>query len=231
VARQILNKARLGAAAPRRRRARSPLANADIRQLIARELHDRVAQTLTSMLIDLENFKVEQVGRQSVLRQMDDLQNSTREVLNNLRQLLYELRGSPVVQEGFSEAVHMLVDRFRERTSISVNLAFLPGWPPRLNSHAALNLYRIIEEALANVRQHSDATAVQLILQPHSDDELSVSVSDNGRGLQPDDRLPLGMGVVGMKERALFLGAKLHVESTPGSGTTVWIVIKKEMLT
>jgi signal transduction histidine kinase len=214
----------------RRSRPRSHVADADLRHLIARELHDRVAQTLTLMLIDLENFKTEQVGRQSVLRQMDDLQSSTRQVLNSLRQLLYELRGSPVVEESFSEAVRMLVERFRERTSMLVSVTILPGWPARVKSPAALNLYRIIEEALANVRQHSGAAAVHVILQPHSVDELSVSISDDGRGLEPNEPGPVGMGMVGMKERALFLGARLGVESVLGTGTTVRLILKKETL-
>jgi signal transduction histidine kinase len=118
--------------AARRGRTRAQLADVDLRQLIARELHDRVAQTLTSMLIDLENFKAEQVGRKSVLRQMDDLQGSTRQVLNSLRQLLYELRGTPSVEESFSEAVRALVERYRHRTSMAVSLTILPGWPARV---------------------------------------------------------------------------------------------------
>ena len=216
--------------ATRRVRTRAQLADADLRQLIARELHDRVAQTLTSMLIDLENFKAEQVGRKSVLRQIDDLQGSTRQVLNSLRQLLHELRGTPPVEASFSEAVRTLVDRFQERTSIAVSLTVLPGWPARVKSPAALNLYRIIEEALANVRQHSGAKTAHVILQPHSDEELSASISDDGRGLVTDDLGPLGMGMVGMKERALFLGARLGIEGVLGSGTTVRLVVKKEML-
>jgi signal transduction histidine kinase len=180
------------------------------------------------MLIDLENFKAEQVGRESVLRQMNELQTSTREVLSSLRQLLHELRGSPFVEETFVDAVQALVGRFRDRTSIAINLAILPGWPSRVNSPAALNLYRIIEEALVNVRLHSGASSVQVILQPHSDTELSVSVSDDGRGLEPDEPGPLGMGMIGMKERALFLGANLGVESVLGVGTTVRVIVKKE---
>jgi signal transduction histidine kinase len=222
--------ATLRSVSARRGRTRVQIADADLRQLIARELHDRVAQTLTSMLIDLENFKAEQVGRKSVLRQMDDLQGSTRQVLNSLRQLLYELRGTPSVEESFSEAVRALVERYRKRTSMAVSLTILPGWPARVKSPAALNLYRIIEEALANVRQHSGATTVHVILQAHSDDELSVSISDDGRGLEADHPGPLGMGMVGMKERALFLGAKLGVDSVLGSGTTVRLIVKKEML-
>ena len=69
----------------------------DVRRLVARELHDRVAQTLTGMLIDLENFKTEPVAWDDVLRHLDTIQDSTRYVLTNLRQLLYDLRGEEVV--------------------------------------------------------------------------------------------------------------------------------------
>jgi signal transduction histidine kinase len=216
--------------APSNSRARSELADEDLRRLLARELHDRVAQTLTTMLIDLETFKAEQVGREGVLRQMGTLQDSTRGVLNSLRELLYELRGTPGVEEGFVDAVRVLINRFQERTKIETKLDVLPGWPTRVTSPAALNLYRIIEEALANIRQHSGARAVQVVLRPHSNNELSICVSDDGRGLELEAPGPVGMGMVGMKERALFLGAQLSVDTAIGSGTTITVIFPREKL-
>jgi two-component system, NarL family, sensor histidine kinase UhpB len=210
--------------------ARARSSDDEIRRLLARELHDRVAQTLTTMLIDLENFKADQVGREGVLRQMDNFQDSTRGVLNNLRELLYELRGGPGVEEGFVDALRLLIIRFQERSRIEAKLAVLPGWPTRVASPAAQNLYRIIEEALSNVRQHSGAKEVQIILQPHSEHELSVCVADDGRGLELDDPGPTGLGMVGMKERALFLGAQLRVQATAGSGTTVSVIVPREKI-
>ncbi len=207
---------------------RSGSADDDLRRLFARELHDRLAQTLTTMLLDLENFKAEQVGREGVLRQMDSLQSATRDVLNNLRAMLYELRGATGVEEGFIEAVRLQVERFQQRTQIAADLVVLPGWPTRLPSGAALNLYRIIEEALTNARQHSAARSVHVVLQAHRENELSVTVADDGRGLEPEDTGPTGMGMVGMRERALFLGAQLRVETVVGSGTTVAVILPRE---
>lgn len=209
-------------------RAEAQIAEEELRRLVARELHDRVAQTLTSMLIDLENFKADQVGREGVLRQVGTIQESTREVLNNLRELLYELRGGPRVEESFVDAVRNLVGRFQDKTKIDAKFAVLPGWPVRVAAPAALNLYRIIEEALVNVRQHSGAKAVRIVLQPHSEAELSICVSDDGRGLELDNQGLTGMGMVGMKERALFLGAQLRVETIAGSGTTVRVIVPRE---
>lgn len=203
----------------------------EIRRLLARELHDSVAQTLTTMLIELENFKVEQTGRQSVLRQLGEIQESTRDVLTNLRHVLYDLRGETGIEEGFAETVRVLLDRFEERTHVKVRLSVSPSWPSRLRSQAALNLYRIIEEALTNVRMHSGAGLVEVALGPMLGSQLAVSVKDDGRGAESatGDRVP-GMGVLGMQERAVLLGGRLEVESTAGGGTTVRAILPKEQL-
>jgi signal transduction histidine kinase len=193
----------------------------DVRRLLARELHDRVAQTLTGMLVDLENFKTEEVGWNDVLRQMNGIQDSTRQVLNSLRQLLYELRGEEKIGDKFVDAVGQLASRFEEKTSIATQLSVLPGWPESLTPPASLNLYRIIEEALANVRMHSGAHTVRIVLEPASERDLSLIVTDDGRGVEVHDARPSGMGTVGMKERALFLGGNLRIESQDGDGTTV----------
>ena len=203
----------------------------DVRRVLARELHDRVAQTLTTMLIELENFKVEQSGRQSALRQLGELQDSTRDVLTNLRRVLYDLRGETGIEEGFADAVRALLERFEERTGVNVHLMVSPLWPSRLRSQAALNVYRIIEEALTNVRLHSGARLVEVALGSGLGGHLAVEVRDDGRGAESGagDRVP-GMGVLGMQERAMLLGGRLEVESVAGSGTTVRAILPKEQL-
>jgi signal transduction histidine kinase len=203
----------------------------EIRRMLARELHDQVAQTLTTMLIELENFKVEQTGRQSVLRQLGELQDSTRDVLSNLRRVLYDLRGETGIEEGFADTVRALLARFEERTHVSVRLSVSPAWPSRLRSQVALNLYRIIEEALNNVRQHSGAGLVEVALGPGLGSHFAVEVKDDGRGAKSaaGDRAP-GMGVLGMQERAVILGGWLEVETKVGGGTTVRAILPKEQL-
>ena len=183
------------------------------------------------MLIELENFKVEQSGRQSVLRQLGELQDSTRDVLDNLRHVLYDLRGETGIEEGFADAVRLLLARFQERTHVNVLLSVSPGWPSRLRSQAALNIYRIIEEALSNVRMHSGAALVEVVLGPATGSQYAVSVIDNGRGADgaSGDRKP-GLGTLGMQERAVILGGRLEVESVAGGGTTVRAIIPKEQL-
>ena len=83
----------------------------DIRRALAGELHDRVAQTLTTMLLNLENFKTDQVGNPRVLREITDLQESTADALRNLRHVLYDLRGPTGIEEGFTQAVRAILPR------------------------------------------------------------------------------------------------------------------------
>jgi signal transduction histidine kinase len=203
----------------------------DVRRLVARELHDRVAQTLTGMLVDLENFKSQQVGWDDVLQELEAVQKSTRSVLNNLRQLLHDLRGEDSVGDSFVAAVGDLVARFEQKTSITAKLSVSPDWPAVLTPPASLNLYRIIEEALANVRMHSGARLVRIVLRPHSETELAIEVDDNGRGVDAIGPRRAGLGTIGMRERALLVGGRLRIEGQEGSGTTVHAIFPRDQVT
>lgn len=204
----------------------------EIRRMLARELHDRVAQTLTSMLIELENFKVEQTGNQTVVREVIGLQQSTRDVLNNLRHVLYELRGQDASEESFVDTVRSLVVRFQEKTQARAVLSVTPTWPENVRSAVALNLLRIVEEALTNVRLHSEAQLVEVVLGAGTDGWFFVEVKDDGRGSDSEigKRKP-GLGLLGMRERALILGARLDVQSIPGGGTSVRASLPKGQMT
>ena len=209
------------------RGSREAVIEKDVRREVARELHDRVAQTLTGMLVDVENFKSQQVGWDDVVKQMDMVQSSTRQVLSSLRQLLHDLRGEDLVGEGFTEALGSMITRFTQKTTIVAELDVRPGWPDVLTPPAYLNLYRIVEEALANVRMHSGAHSVRIVLESRSEDQLALMVDDDGRGVDTDIARPVGLGTVGMRERALFLGGQLEIESEDGAGTTVHAVFPK----
>jgi signal transduction histidine kinase len=191
----------------------------ELRRQVARELHDGVAQTLTAMLIELENFKTQQVGWDDVLRQLDTIQDSTRHVLQNLRQLLYDLRGEQPRGDRFTESVGILTSRFAERTGIMATVTVDPGWPEETAQAASFNLFRIVEEALVNVLRHSGARSVDVALHG-SGGVVWIQVKDDGRGFESDFNEP-GMGTIGMRERALILGGTVEIDSRPGEGTTV----------
>lgn len=202
----------------------------EVRRLVARELHDRVAQTLTGMLVDVENFKAEQVEWHDVLVQLETIQSSTRQVLANIRQVLHDLRGEEMLKDGLVESLRASVSRFQEKTGIVAELEIVEGWPELLTQPASINVYRIVEEALANVRMHSGAHSVRIVLERRPDGQLAVMVDDDGRGVDTHPERPVGLGTVGMRERALFLGGQLLIESEPGVGTTVHAIFPSTLL-
>jgi two-component system sensor histidine kinase UhpB len=199
----------------------------EVKQRLARELHDSVAQILTLMVVDMENFKLDQAGQHQVVERVDSLQESTREVLHNLRQVLYDLREEPSTESTFVQQVRMLLRGFERSTGIRSKLRVSSSWPSRLSAATAHNLYRIVEEALNNVRMHSGAARVDVHLATHGD-RVELVVRDDGRGLPWTDgsRRP-GMGVMGMRERAALLGGRLDVTSNGVRGTTVKAVLPR----
>src|SRR5262249_61535248 len=126
----------------------------------------------------------------------------------------------------FVQQVRTLLNRFELSTGIRSKLNVDAGWPARLSAATAYNLYRIVEEALNNVRLHSGAARVDVQLGV-VDDRMSLVVRDNGRGLLGSDgsRRP-GMGVMGMRERAVLLGGELDVTSNEGEGPNVTLGVR-----
>jgi signal transduction histidine kinase len=182
------------------------------------------------MLVEVENFKSEQVSWQDVVQQLDLIQSSTRQVLANIRQLLHDLRGEEPLGGNFVDAVKMLVARFEEKSGIRVEIEVAPGWPQALSAPASMNLYRIIEEALSNIRMHSGAHGVRIVLGAQTETEIGILVADDGRGLDTDPSRPVGLGTIGMRERAVLLGGRLGIESVDGNGTLLRAVFPKDML-
>lgn len=202
-------------------------AESEVKRQLARELHDSVAQILTLMVVDMENFKLDQAGQHHVVEKVDSLQESTRAVLHNLRQVLYDLREEPSTENGFVQQVGTLLVRFEASTGIRSMLKVSTEWPAPLSSATAHNLYRIVEEALNNVRLHSGAGRVDVLLAANGDD-MELTVQDDGRGLPPGHGgRRQGMGMMGMRERAVLLGGELDVTSSGSGGTTVKAVVPR----
>jgi signal transduction histidine kinase len=209
----------------------SPPASAmQVRQALARDLHDRVTQTLTTMLVEMENFKALEFARDRVINEVSSYQEATREALSNIREILYELRGDEDLGSDFVSRVRRLLERFEEKTGIKVSLSVSATWPSRLAVQAAVNLYRVLEEALNNVRMHSGANAVEVSFQVAEGDLAVVSITDDGVGLRPVMGERTGLGMVGMRERALLLGGELSIEPARPHGTSLTAVIPKEKL-
>jgi signal transduction histidine kinase len=203
----------------------------EIKQWLARELHDTVSATLTTMLIQMEQLKRREDDQVGVRSELEAFQDSTRQVLSNLRRLLYELREEPslTMTTDLAESLRGMLERFEQRTGISTRLVSSDGWPAQIGSRAGHNLLRIVEEALHNVRSHSGAHSVEVSLDCAGDIAI-VTISDDGVGLEDVAEEGGGLGLTGMLERAVLVGGDLRVQSSAGRGTTIQAIFPVERL-
>jgi two-component system nitrate/nitrite sensor histidine kinase NarX len=194
-------------------------ATAEERQRLARELHDAVTQTLFSASLIAEVLprvwdRDPEMGR----RRLEEVRQLTRGALAEMRMLLMELRPTALTDTSLADLLRQLVDAFSGRTRVPVNLT-VEG-----NAHLApelqVGLYRVAQEALNNVGKYAVAQAVTVSL-TCSDDEVVLTVADDGVGFDPATVAAghLGLGI--MRERCARLCVELTVESRPGAGTRV----------
>src|SRR5581483_4285989 len=157
--------------------------------------------------------------------QLHELATAAREAYGDVREAIVDLRTLPNPQQSFAEVMREYVDRWKEQTgiraqlSIDADIAFTPG--------TELQLVRIIQESLANVRKHSHATTANVSVR-RQDGHLVVTVSDDGVGFSPGapsrSSFPR-FGISTMQERAATIGGELKIESVPGRGTTVRLAV------
>lgn len=199
----------------------------ETRRWLARELHDTVGTTLATMLLEMEFLKRRE-GASSLTPELESLQTTTRGVLSSVRSLLSGLRDEPAQITGFADTVFESLSRFERTTGTQTTLVTEEGWPIRIDGRAAHHLLRIVEEALRNVRRHSEARSVEITLE-RAGDQAVLSVRDDGRGLEtaPNGQ---GYGLTGMHEYAVLAGADLTIESFPERGTTIRVHLPLEKL-
>jgi signal transduction histidine kinase len=114
---------------------------------------------------------------------------------------------------------------------VKVRLWISRSWPATLPPETCIHVLRIVQEATNNANKHGGATKIHVGLRVAPDGALMVSVSDDGRGMvSPDYQKPLGIGIVGMHERASLMGGELTIRSRNLRGTTVIARLPKEAL-
>ena len=207
-------------------------AQEDERRHIARELHDQTGQALTSILVWLRALEAEADGSEGVVvdpTRLQELKAIVADTLDGVHELAIELRPSVLDDLGLVPAVQRAVRAYHERHGLAIDFEVVGLEGVRLPPAVETALYRIAQEALTNVVQHACANKVSLLLAARAG-TVSLIVEDDGCGFDADRLIhgPLDehwLGLSGMRERAALLGGRLTIESTPGSGTTVFVEI------
>jgi two-component system, NarL family, sensor kinase len=194
------------------------LARAEERTRIAREIHDTLAQALTAIALQLEGaLRTMDASPPRARARVERALAVTRESLDEARRSVLNLRAAPLAGKPLPEALAALGRALTAETGIRVHVdAPAAPLPPRVEAE----LFRIAQEALANVRRHASATEVEITLTT-APRRVRLAIRDNGSGFKPA-AVPEGrLGLVGMRERAQVLGGGLRVQSAPGRGTTI----------
>ena len=197
------------------------------RRRIARELHDVVLQDLTYALQSLRVIRRMPADANrdgETERQIEALERA----VGGLREAIYELRLESAREQPLPRTLHAIVELNRQMApQRALELVVEDELPASITGSASLEVARIVQEALANVRRHSGARRATVTLGT-ADDAVLVEVEDDGRGLVPGE--PAGMGLTGMRERALALGGELEVEGARDAGTRVLLRVPLPVL-
>ncbi len=185
------------------------------RRRMASELHDDLGQELTTLRIELETLRF-QTRDPAVVEGVVRAAGAVDRAHHGVRRMLESLRARVLDDEGLDAAVHWLAAQFRARTGLRCDATVTLDGDPL--EPVGLGVFRIVQEALAQVARRGDATRVEITL--HDDGEaLTLCVRDNGRGAY--DNATARSGLVGMRERAIALRGTLTVTAEPGRGTAV----------
>jgi PAS domain S-box-containing protein len=208
------------------------------RRTIARELHDEIGQILSGLMMQLGTAKslLPRSAKpvENILEQSEELID---QILGRTRAIIAGLR-PPVLEDlGLIPALHRLADDFQSNTGMVVKIE-TDNFPERLPLPLEVALFRIVQEALTNVRKHAQAHQVSIRLSNY-DEKLVVSVEDDGLGFEKQPPGPIAdgdtvleggwripadhFGLIGIQERAVQLGGSMKITSSPGQGTNLQV--------
>lgn len=194
------------------------------RNIIANELHDSLAQTLASLRFQVRvlDQALQPTGEFSTINSIEQVEHGLDEAYTDLRELIAHCR-IPVEKQGLVPSIKRVVEKFREETNIHILLQ-CECQNPDIPANMEMNVYRIVQESLTNIRKHADAHIVRVLLQCDEAGNFLVLIENDGKGfdkaaIQSEAGKHLGLTI--MKERAKYLGGKLKIDSEPDEGTRV----------
>ena len=193
------------------------------RTRLAHELHDSLAQTLASLRFQVRvlDETLRQGQEQDIWSELEKIENNIDEAYGELRELITHFR-APIDKRGLVPAVDHLIERFRNQTDISIFLQ--KEWNVlQLPASVEVQVLRIVQEALNNIRKHSQAHTVRVIMRSDVHGDCRILIEDDGIGMEvveESNRVSTDhIGLSIMDERAKRIGGTIRIESEPGEGT------------
>lgn len=200
------------------------------RKRIARELHDEAGQALSSLMLGLKHME-ETCLDPSEKSRAEELRALAADTLELTHDLALELRPSTLDDLGLAAALERYAKDYARKHDIHLDFHAAALQDKRLPAQEEIVLYRIVQEALANVAKHADARNVSVVLEERNGTTV-VIVEDDGKGFDVQAVMSSAgrsrhLGLLGMEERAALIGGKLTIESQPGTGTAVFVEVPR----
>jgi two-component system nitrate/nitrite sensor histidine kinase NarX len=200
------------------------------RERIAREMHDSLAQILgvTHLRIVALGSRAELAAAPAAIAELADLATLTEEAYRDVREAILGLREASRVDRGFVDSIEAYLGKYSHQAGITATLESSIEGELALPPRSELQIIRVIQEALTNVRKHGAATAVVVRI---SDDQdgTRIVISDDGRGFDVAETLlgHDGYGLHTMRERMELVGGTLTIDSAPGRGTRIIAIMPR----
>lgn len=194
------------------------------RNMIANELHDSLAQTLASLRFQVRvlDQTLQSTSDYMAITSLEQVEHGLEEAYTDLRELIAHCRG-PIEQQGLIPSIERVVSKFREETGIHILLQ-CECQDPDVPANMEMNIYRIVQEALTNIKKHSNAHIVRVLLNCDNHGRFRILVENDGKGFDKKavkSKEGQHLGLTIMQERARHLGGQLRIESEPEEGTRI----------
>jgi two-component system sensor histidine kinase DegS len=203
------------------------------RERLYRDVHDGPAQVLANAIFEVEYLeriaeRAPAEVRQTLRTELSNLKGQFRGSLDSVRGMIYDLRPPELTELGLAEAMRNYASEWELRCGIKV-ASQLDLQDTGLSPMDELAVYRVMQEALQNVHKHAHASAVG-IAWSRANDSWVLHVTDDGMGfdLVKAARHKKSVGLLSMRERAELIGGSLQIQSTPGKGTAVTLLLPVE---
>lgn len=199
------------------------------RQRLAREIHDTLAQSFTSIVMNIEAAESKLASNHATASQhLGQAKQMARHSLQEARRWVWELRPEILEQKSFDEGIREVISSWEAVNGTKAALT-VTGTPLPLAPEHEVALLRVVQEALSNVRKHAEAKAVNVTLS-YMGDSVSLDILDDGKGFMPqhverNHEAKSGFGLIGMRERVEQAGGTFLLESAKHEGTTIVVTL------
>ena len=200
------------------------------RQKLSCDLHDNLAQDLSTLKIGIDTLLDDQPDVSSEKRQrVSNLSEMIRRIITDIRDLAYDLHPGSLGQVGLAQTAHRFCEEFSASNSLKVDFSCVGLDKGKLDFDTEIAIYRLIQEGLTNIKKHADATRASVRL-VSSHPNILLRIEDNGKGFEVKKRLDVTlkekrMGLWSMEQRSALLDGKMEINSRPGHGTKIQVEI------